>query len=229
MPGSSSGDLNRAQELSEALSIIREKFPWEGPRLGKDPFFGLLGVVLSQHTSDRMAEAAEKNLEAKYPSIEKLAAASCEELARIIRPAGMQNQKACTIQRLAWLELQRSFTTWARSVNWQDARALLVSVEGVGEKTADVFCMVYLDAPLVPVDVHVRRVSMRLGMTSSPSYASVQRAIHALVPSELRKQMHLSMIRFGREICTSRAPKCSTCPVNAYCNYYAQNMLLSQA
>ncbi|WP_449461624.1 hypothetical protein PQ610_04390 [Tardisphaera miroshnichenkoae] len=189
--------------------------------MARDPLFGLIGIVLSQHTSDKNAWAAETNLERLYGSAADLAKASVTDIASAIRQAGMQHEKAAIIHELASRELLDGLISRSLDMPWEKVRDNLKTIRGVGAKTADVFCMIYLDAPVLPIDVHVRRVSQRLGLTKSNDYEGIQADLHKLVPEDKRKTTHFSMIRFGREVCKARGPRCRECPLNSVCPWYS--------
>ncbi|MDP7975579.1 MAG: endonuclease III domain-containing protein [Thermoprotei archaeon] len=204
----------------DPLEVIRRMYPWQGPPVARDPLFGLIGIVLSQHTNDKNAWTAEMNLERLYGSAADLAKASVTDIANAIRQAGMQHEKAVIIRELASRELLDGLISRSLSMPWKKARDNLRAIKGVGTKTADVFCMIYLNAPVLPIDVHVKRVSQRLGLTKSRNYDEIQADLHKLVPEDKRKATHLSMIRFGREVCKAREPRCRECPLNSVCLWY---------
>lgn len=137
--------------------------------------------------------------------------------------AGLQKHKAPIIWSIALEELKDKRVSRSLTSSFEEGRRTIMSIRGIGEKTADVFLMLYANAPVVPVDVHVKRVSQRLGITSSGTYDAVQKDIHALVSPELRRSTHLAMIRFGREVCRARSPKCKSCPLNSVCKWYKSN------
>ncbi len=210
----------------DKLELIRKRYPWSGPPLAKDPFFGLIGIVLSQHTNDRNAWRAEKELEQTYASASILAKASTSQIAKVIKVAGMQNEKAITVHELAVRETKEGFIESILEMPWEKAREKLMELNGIGAKTADVFCMIYLGAPVLPIDVHIKRVSQRLGLTKSNDYFKIQRDLHKLVSPDQRKTTHLSMIRFGREVCRAKRPRCSQCPLRLDCPWYLSSAKL---
>jgi len=98
------------------------------------------------------------------------------------------------------------------------ARAYLMTLPGIGPKTAAVVLSFALGRDAIPVDTHVHRVSKRLGLI--PPKASAERAdrlLHDLVPDGLRTPLHVALIRLGREICKAPIPRCGECPLNNIC------------
>ena len=178
----------------DPLEVIRRMYPWQGPPVARDPLFGLIGIVLSQHTNDKNAWAAEMNLEQLYGSAADLAKASVIDIASAIRQAGMQREKAAIIRELASRELRDGLVSRSLGMPWEKARDNLRAIRGV---------------------------SQRLGLTKSRNYEEIQADLHKLVPGDKRKATHLSMIRFGREVCKARRPRCRECPLNSVCPWYS--------
>ncbi len=98
----------------------------------------------------------------------------------------------------------------------------LTRIAGVGPKTASIVLLFSFQQPLFPVDTHIHRVTKRLGWI--PQNASAEKAHELLriaVPARLNYRLHLDLIRFGREICQARRPRCEVCPLTDLCAYYA--------
>jgi len=220
---SSQSPLLDRRTATKAVSLIINNYPWAGPPIVGDPFFDLIGIVLSQHTTDKNAWAGEQTLRRLFQTPRNILAATPSEIASAIRGAGLQNQKTKTIIALAKVEIEQGAISKAAASDWKEARKILLGIPGIGMKTADVFCMLHLGAPLIPIDVHVKRVSIRLGLTKSQKYEGIQSDLHAIVKPEDRKSAHLSMIRFGREVCRAKKPLCATCPLNDICPWYLFN------
>ncbi|WP_243680416.1 hypothetical protein [Vulcanisaeta souniana] len=106
-----------------------------------------------------------------------------------------------------------------------EAKKVLLELPGVGEKTADVI-LVNLGKSTFPVDTHITRISMRLGIAKSRNYREIQRAwMNILTPDPGRYlEVHLKLIQFGRDVCTARNPRCSVCGFKEVCNYYINNV-----
>ncbi|MEP7059155.1 MAG: endonuclease III [Actinomycetota bacterium] len=186
-----------------------------------DPLEELVLTVLSQHTSDRNAERAFAELRAAHPTWEEVVAMPAPALADVIRSGGLANQKAPRIQEILREIRQRegSFTLASLSERTDaGARSYLMSLPGVGPKTAAVVLSFALGRDALPVDTHVHRVTRRLGII--PPKASAERAdafLHELVPDGLRTPLHVAFIRLGREICKAPVPRCRVCPLQDLC------------
>lgn len=150
--------------------------------------------------------------------------APTESVIQAIRPAGLGNQKAPRIQsvlRRIYVERGELNIDFLADLPLDEARAWLMSLDGVGPKTAAiVLCFAFL-RPAFPVDTHIHRVGQRIGFL--PEGISADKAhplMEAIVPPDDHFAFHLNLIRLGREICQSRRPRCEICPLTAFCDYY---------
>ena len=194
--------------------------PLEPPRAA-DPLDELILTVLSQHTSDLNAERAFGALRGAYPSWQLVVDSPSPAVADVIRTGGLANTKAPRIQAILRevREREGAYTLHRlRTLADADARAYLMSLPGIGPKTAAVVLSFALGRDAMPVDTHVHRVTKRLGII--PSKASAERAdrlLHDLIPDGLRTPLHVAFIRLGRQICKAPTPRCAACPLNDLC------------
>ena len=203
------------------LNRLRKRYGELVPPRRSDPLEELILTVLSQHTSDVNAERAFEDLRAAFPTWDGIARAPTEKVADAIRSGGLAETKAPRIQAILW-EIRSPWggydLSYLRELSDEDARAELVSLPGVGPKTAAVVLSFSLGRDAMPVDTHVHRVTKRLGLV--PPTASAERAdriLHELVPEGLRTPLHVALIRLGREICKAPIPRCHVCPLNDIC------------
>jgi endonuclease-3 len=147
------------------------------------------------------------------------------EVYEAIKPAGLGNIKAPRIQQTLRSVEERA---GALSLDFLDAMPLdeardwLLGLDGIGPKTAACVLMFALGRPALPVDTHVHRVSLRLGLIGPK--VNAERAhglLEAALPPEAVYAFHLNLIQHGRLICHARGPECSRCPVARICDYYA--------
>jgi len=203
------------------LDKILQGFPVRSWARSVTPFEALVETILSQNTNDLNRDRAMKLLRSRFEiTPEALAEAPTEQLADCIKPAGLYRVKAPRIKEVSGIILNR-FGSDLGSVLERppaEARSILLDLPGVGYKTADILLAFVTSHPTVPVDTHVMRVSKRLGIArKSAGYEETRLALEALVPDKRRVKMHLSLIRFGREICKAPRPLCPICPVNRTC------------
>jgi endonuclease-3 len=203
------------------LNRLRKRYGDLVPPRRSDPLEELILTVLSQHTSDVNAERAFESLRAALPTWDAVVRAPTRSVADAIRSGGLADTKAPRIQAiLREVEARRGGFDLSALAELPDdeARAELVSLPGVGPKTAAVVLSFSLGRDAMPVDTHVHRVTRRLGLV--PATTSAERAdrlLHELVPEGLRTPLHVALIRLGREICKAPTPRCRICPLKDIC------------
>lgn len=188
-----------------------------------DPFRSLVRIILSQNTSYRNEEAAYKQLERDIGvTPEALARASVERIAKAIRPAGMHNQRGRTLKKVAEVVIERygGDITLILQKPYPEAREELMALPGVGPKTADVLLMFDAGKAVIPVDRHIFRIAGRLGLVPPKAgYDDVRCALEAVADPAWYEDVHVLLIRFGREVCRAQRPRCGDCFLNDLCPY----------
>jgi len=212
-------DRRRIRAIANRL--VKRFGALEPPR-ADDPLDELVLTVLSQHTSDLNAQRAFADLSRAFPDgWQQIVDAASISVADAIRSGGLANSKAPRIQAILREVRDRegSFDlSRLRELSDDEARDYLMTLPGIGPKTAAVVLSFALGRDAMPVDTHVHRVTARLGLI--PPRASAERAdriLHELVPDGLRTPMHVGFIRLGREICKAPTPRCRPCPLNDLC------------
>jgi endonuclease-3 len=191
------------------------------PPRRSDPLEELVLTVLSQHTSDANADRAFRNLRARYPTWESVVRARPGAVADAIRSGGLANTKAPRIQAILREVHEREGRydlSFLRRRTDADAREYLRSLPGVGPKTAAVVLAFSLERQTIPVDTHVHRVAKRLGLVPTTSSAEMAHAaLDDLVPDGIKVELHVGLIRLGRQICRAGRPRCEACPLMDLC------------
>ena len=187
----------------------------------QNPMDTLIGTILSQNTSDRNSIPAFKNLKMKFKIWQNVANARESSIASAIRKGGLANIKARRIKRvLAQVQARNGRLSLAPLAKMprKKAREWLLSLEGVGPKTAAIVLLFGFGMPVFPVDTHVQRVGKRLGLIGkTESYESAHETMDRLVPDTKKQSFHINLIRLGRETCHPRKPECGTCPLRNDC------------
>jgi endonuclease-3 len=211
-------DRRRVRAIERRL--MKRYGPLEPPRR-TDPLDELILTVQSQHTSDLNAERAFAALRAAFPTWDDVVRARSERVADVIRSGGLANTKAVRIQRILREIREREGRydlSYLSGRPDDEVREYLMSLPGVGPKTAAVVMSFSLGRDSMPVDTHVHRVSGRLGLIPPKTSADkAHRILEDLVPPELRTSMHVGLIRLGREICKAGRPRCEECPLVDLC------------
>ena len=204
--------------------LAREYGPLSPPRrLG--PLDELVLSVLSQNTSDKNSHPAFQALRQAFPSWEDLVQASEAQIARAIRPGGLHQIKARRLKAILREILQRRGKLeldFLRGLSLEEGREWLRSLPGVGPKTAAVVLLFSLGLPALPVDTHVHRVSLRLGLIpAGTSREKAHQLLEALVQPQDIYPFHVYLLEHGRALCRARQPRCPRCPLNQLCPSYA--------
>lgn len=192
--------------------------------LNRNPFEILVGIILSQNTSDRNAIKAYENLKNVLGgeiTAENVLTLPLQILVNAIRVAGLAERRARAIISLAeYIRNNADFFKVIESMDVESSRKLLMSLYGVGPKTADVFLLMFYRKPTFPIDTHIMRVLKRLGLASqSMSYEDIRlQVVESLDrdPSALA-EFHILLIVHGRRVCRAINPKCSTCCIENMC------------
>jgi endonuclease-3 len=195
---------------------------WRNPL---PPLDELVSTILSQNTNDTNRDRAFEALREQFPSWEAVRDADSNRVIEAIRIAGLANQKGPRIQQvLQQITAEQGSLNleYLRDMPRDEGRANLLRFKGVGPKTAAIVLLFSLGKPDFPVDTHIYRVTGRLGLR--PEGMSVEAAhehLAGVFPPETYQEVHLNIIRHGREICHARNPQCELCFLSDLCTYYA--------
>ncbi|OPJ59377.1 endonuclease III [Clostridium oryzae] len=181
------------------------------------PFELLIATVLSAQTTDKKVNEVTSEMFKKYNTPEDFAALSQEELENEIRRIGLYKNKAKNIIGLS-KELIRSFNSEVPHTHEQ-----LMSLAGVGRKTANVVLSNAYGVPALAVDTHVFRVSNRIGLAHSNNVEETEKQLTSRIPKEQWIIAHHTLIFHGRRICKAQNPNCSECGIREMCDYYKKS------
>ncbi|MEZ5798731.1 MAG: endonuclease III [Paracoccaceae bacterium] len=173
----------------------------------------LVAVALSAQATDKGVNRATRALFALADTPQKMLALGEEGLIEHIKTIGLYRNKAKNVIRLS----QRLIDVYGGEV--PSSRAALMTLPGVGRKTANVVLNMWFRQPAQAVDTHIFRVGNRSGIAPGRDEAAVERAIEDNVPAEFQQHAHHWLILHGRYICVARKPKCGICPIRDWCLY----------
>ena len=204
------------KRTKEILALLDEKYTREYKCYlnYENPEQLLIATMLSAQCTDARVNAVTKDLFQKYDTMEKFAQADLRELEQDIKPTGFYHNKAKNIIGCA----QRLVNEYGGEVP-SDLEAL-VSLPGVGRKTANVIRGNIFHEPSVVVDTHVKRISRRLGLTREEDPVKIEKDLMKVLPREHWILYNIQIITFGRQICFARSPKCEECFLTKYCSEY---------
>ncbi len=181
----------------------------------------LVATILSQNTSDTNSGAAFDALRRRFPDWEAVRRARPARIAKAIRKAGLSNQKAPRIKAiLQHLHRERGELSleFLHDLPTPEAADYLGRFPGVGPKTVACVLLFACRKPVLPVDTHVHRVSLRLGLIAPRTTAEkAHEELSRLVPPRQVLEFHIQLIRHGRKTCAARKPQCEECPLLDLC------------
>lgn len=209
--------MTRKQRYEFILDYFQQNVPdAETELLYDNPYQLLVAVILSAQCTDKRVNLTTPAIFARYPVPGKMAKADFDELFSLIRSISYPNNKTKHLIGMASMLLEKFGGVVPMTV------AELVQLPGVGRKTANVITSVIDQQPNMAVDTHVFRVSKRLGLVSQKASTplAVEKELIKHIPKEIVHKAHHWLILHGRYVCLARNPKCETCGIREWCDYY---------
>lgn len=212
----------KAIEVTRRLTELYGELPFSS----KDPMSMLVDILLSHRTRDEQTAAAWDNLLKRFGSWEAVRDAPTQEVQDAIANVNFPEVKAPrlqTIMRQITAERGNLNLDFLRDLPAEEGAAWLNRFEGVGPKTAACVLLFSCQKPLLPVDVHVHRVSGRLGLIGKKVSADAAHTLlQALLPQDARSiyNFHKALLRHGQRICVYERPRCNKCALTDLCDYY---------
>lgn len=203
----------KLQERYDAvIGYFRDNMPLAASELNFDnPYQLLVAVMLSAQCTDRRVNMVTPALFAAYPTPEALAEADTADIFQLIKSISYPNSKAAHLSGMA-----------ARLVSDFGGRVpsdvdSLMTLPGVGRKTANVVASIIYNEPVIAVDTHVFRVAHRIGLSKGRTPRAVELDLERHIPEDIRPIAHHWLILHGRYTCKALKPLCGECPVRAFC------------
>ncbi len=208
---SSAADKRAARTV---LDRLHRKYPDIGTALDyQDPWQLLVATVISAQTTDENVNRVTPELFARYPTAADLAEADPEAVEQLIFSTGFYRQKTMSIIALSQDLVERYGGEVPAELDE------LVTLRGVGRKTASVVLAEAWGIPAIAVDTHVKRVTHRLGLTTETDPVKVEHRLRELYPRRRWPGVSMRFIQFGRDTCTARKPACWRCELADRCPY----------
>ena len=207
----STGEKRNARTI---LGRLKKRYPSIGTALRyRNPWQLLVATVISAQTTDENVNAVTPVLFRRWPTVDDLAAADPVHVEEVIFSTGFYRQKTKSIINLSEDLVSRFGGEVPRDLDD------LVTLRGVGRKTASVVMAEAWNLPAIAVDTHVKRVTKRLGLTTNTDPDKVETDLRALYPRKEWSGVSMRIIQFGRDVCDARRPRCWECPLSGRCPY----------
>ena len=180
-----------------------------------DPFAILIGTILSARTKDENTAKVVKSLFTRYKNAKELSLAKIKDVEKIIHSIGFYHVKAKRIIDVA--KIIHSQYGGQVPQNMES----LINLPGVGRKTANCVLVYAFDQPAIPVDIHVHRISNRLGLVETKTPEQTEEVLMQKIPKKFWLQINDTFVMYGQNICKPISPMCEVCKIKKLCRYYS--------
>ena len=206
-------------DAKKVIQILKDYYPDAKCSLDfTTPFEMVIATILSAQCTDERVNKTTPYIFSKYSTPEDFANMDIKELEALIHPCGFYKNKAKNIKACSH-KLINEFN----GVVPQTAEELM-SLPGVGRKTANCVMVFAFELPAIPVDTHVHRISNRLGLVDTKDPEDTEVELCKIAPEELWIKLNDLMVQFGQNICKPISPQCEICPCTDICDYFAENI-----
>jgi endonuclease-3 len=182
-----------------------------------DPFKILIGTILSARTRDEITTKVIKSLFTEFKNPNELSEANLKDLKKAIQKIGFYNVKAARIKEVSQIIVEK--------YNGKVPAKLddLLTLPGVGRKTANCVLVYGFKKPAIPVDVHVHRIANRIGIVNTKMPEETEIVLRKSIERKYWTRVNETFVTFGQNICLPRNPKCNVCHLTKLCKYYKKN------
>ncbi len=207
------------KEFLEVLNILEQNIPDNSPSnilknsFKRTPYTILMATLLSLRTKDENTARVCKELFVLTPTPQDMLQIPIEKLEEIVKPTGMYRKKAQILKEVS--------QTLIDKFNSQvpNTKEDLLSIKGVGEKTANIVLNNAFDIPTIAVDTHVHRLPNMWKFIDTKTEKETTKVLCEKVPKEFWNRLNFTIVSFGQTICLPRNPKCDACTIVKYCNH----------
>lgn len=182
-----------------------------------DPYKILIGTILSARTRDETTAQVIKMLFSEFKNPDELARADLKDIKKLIQKIGFYNVKATRIKEVSKILVEK-YNSKVPS-NLED----LLTLPGVGRKTANCVLVYGFRMPAIPVDIHVHRISNRIGIVNTKKPEETEIDLQKSIDSRYWSGVNETFVTFGQNICLPIKPKCNLCHLTKICKFYGKN------
>jgi endonuclease-3 len=210
--------MTKKERTELAVMELEKLYPDIGCTLDyHKPYELMFAARLAAQCTDARVNIVTKTLFVKYPDLRAFAEADIKELEQDVKPCGFYHTKAKSLKEMA----QKLLDDFGGEV--PGTMEELLSLPGIGRKTANLMLGDVFGKPAVVTDTHCIRITGRIGLTKNTEPAKVEKDLVKLLPPEISNHFCHQTVQFGRDICRARAPKCGECPLSYFCKYYSED------
>ena len=182
-----------------------------------DPFKILIGTILSARTRDEVTTTVIRTLFSRFKNPEDLSRANINDIKKLIQKIGFYNVKASRLKEVSQLIIKKYDGKVPSNLDE------LLTLPGVGRKTANCVLVYGFKKPAIPVDIHVHRISNRIGIVNTKNPEETENVLQNKIEKKYWIRVNETFVTFGQNICLPIKPKCGVCQLTKMCKYYAEN------
>lgn len=182
-----------------------------------DPFKILIGTILSARTRDEVTTAVIKALFSRFKNPDELSRANLSDIKKLIQKIGFYNVKASRLKEVSQLIIKKYNGDVPSNLND------LLTLPGVGRKTANCVLVYGFKKAAIPVDIHVHRISNRIGIVNTKNPEETENVLQKSIDKKYWIRVNETFVTFGQNICLPIKPKCNVCQLTKMCKYYSKN------
>jgi endonuclease-3 len=208
---SSQEDISKIIETLKKIYPTHDKTTLNKMRDKPDAFKILISCLISLRTQDKNTEIASNKLFAVAKTPSEIINLPIDKLEKLVYSSGYYKNKARTIKHVSEVILKEF------KGKVPDTKEELMSIKGIGPKTANIVLAFAYNQQVIPVDVHVHVISNRLGWVNAKTPEKTEEELKKIIPKKYWADFNAILVQFGKEICITLSPKCSVCPIEKYC------------
>jgi len=208
----------KTEDFLTILNILEKQIPQDSPSnllknsFKRTPYTILIATLLSLRTKDENTARVCSQLFKTVSTPQELLAIPIDELEATVKPTGMYRKKASVIREVSQTLIDKFNSTVPNT------KEELLSMKGIGEKTANIVLNNAFNIPIIAVDTHVHRIPNMLGFIETETEKETQKALSDKVPKAYWSRLNFTIVSFGQTVCLPRSPKCEVCPIVPYCH-----------